>query len=63
MSLWLRTRSNEVIGCNSCFARTEQGYASRDRSNIRGIAFFVATLLSFVVYTLLLAHEIPARQG
>jgi hypothetical protein len=36
---------------------------SRDRSNIGGVAFFLATLLSFVVYTLLLAHEISARQG
>ena len=37
--------------------------ASRDRSKIgRGESFFT-TLLSFVLCSLLYAHEIPARQG
>src|SRR5271169_1812420 len=33
--------------------------ASRDRSNIGGRRVFSATLLSFVLYSLLYAHEIP----
>ena len=37
--------------------------ASRDRSNIGRGELFSTTLLSFVLYSLLHSHEIPARQG
>ena len=39
------------------------GTASRDRSNIGGGRVFSTTLLSFVLCSLLYAHEVPARQG